>query len=133
MNLSLHVADGRPSLPIMGPTGAVCRQALLEDVQLVEQAVEVVSRLQQVLVVLDHLAAHVDAQPLLVHEQLVAVEAVGHRHVAVGDEPGEEERALEAQGDRLEVRRADRRVAEQEHRGRSRADRRAPTGATAGS
>ena len=36
----------------------------------------VVERLEQVLVVLDHLAAHVDAQPLLVAVQFVAIENV---------------------------------------------------------
>ena len=34
----------------------------------------IVERLEQVLVVLDHPAAHVDAKPLLVHVQLIAIE-----------------------------------------------------------
>ena len=61
---------------------AVVRRAgrgrpVLVDVQLGQQPVGVVDALQQVLVVLDHLAAHVHPEPLLVHEQLVAIEHVG--------------------------------------------------------
>src|SRR5262245_40422503 len=41
------------------------------DVQLVQQGQRVVDRLEQVLVVLDHLAPHVDAKPLLVDVELV--------------------------------------------------------------
>jgi hypothetical protein len=84
-------------------------------VQLVEQRERVVEGLEQVLVVLDHLAPHVDAEPLLVAVQLVAIEHVLERELALGDEPREVHRALEAERDRLEVRRADRRVAREEH------------------
>ena len=48
----------------------------LVDVQLVEERKRVVESLEQVLVVLDHLAAHVDAKPLLVRVQLIAIEHV---------------------------------------------------------
>src|SRR4029453_5715186 len=46
----------------------------LVDVQLLQERERVVERLEQVLVVLDHLAAQVDAKPLLVDVQLVAIE-----------------------------------------------------------
>jgi hypothetical protein len=48
----------------------------LVDVQLVQERERVVERLEQVLVVLDHLAAHVNAKPLLVAVQLIAIENV---------------------------------------------------------
>ena len=50
----------------------------LVDVQLVEERKGIVDALEEILVVLDHLAAHVDAKPLLVHEQLVAVLHLPH-------------------------------------------------------
>ena len=46
------------------------------DVQLLQEGKRVVDRLEQVLVVLDHLAAHVDAKPLLVDVGLISVEYV---------------------------------------------------------
>ena len=49
------------------PSGGV-----LEDVQLRQEGHVVADRLQHVLVVLDHLRSHVDPQPLLVHERLIA-------------------------------------------------------------
>ena len=51
-------------------------QEVLVNGQLVQERERVVERLEQVLVVLDHLAAHVDAQPLLVAVQFVAIENV---------------------------------------------------------
>ena len=48
----------------------------LVDVQLVQERERIVERLKQILVVLDHLAAHVDAKPLLVDVQLIAIEHV---------------------------------------------------------
>ena len=51
-------------------------QEVLVNVQLAQERERVVERLEQVLVVLDHLAAHVDAQPLLVAVQFVAIENV---------------------------------------------------------
>ena len=48
----------------------------LVDVQLFEQRERLIHGLEEILVVLDHLAAHVDAEPLLVHEHLVAIEHV---------------------------------------------------------
>jgi hypothetical protein len=59
----------------------------LVDVKLVEQRQRVVDRLEQILVVLDHLAAHVDAKPLLVDVQLVAVEHLLQRQIALREEP----------------------------------------------
>ena len=51
-------------------------QLPLVNVQLLQERERVVERLEQVLVVLDHLAAHVDAKPLLVDVQLIAIEHV---------------------------------------------------------
>ena len=51
----------------------------LVDVQLVQERERVVEGLEQILVVLDHLAAHVDAKPLLVDVQLIAIEHVSER------------------------------------------------------
>jgi hypothetical protein len=48
-------------------------------VQLVEERERVVDGLEEILVVFDHLAAHVDAEPLLVAVQLVAIEDVPDR------------------------------------------------------
>jgi hypothetical protein len=45
-------------------------------VQLVQERERVVEGLKQILVVLDHLAAHVNAKPLLVAVQLIAIENV---------------------------------------------------------
>src|SRR4029077_16289872 len=57
----------RAPLPATGrrPTGV-----RLVDVQLAQQRKRVVERLKQILVALDHLAAHVDAKPLLVEISL---------------------------------------------------------------
>jgi hypothetical protein len=51
-------------------------EALLINVQLVQERERVVEGLKQILVVLDHFAAHVDAKPLLVDVQLIAIEHV---------------------------------------------------------
>jgi hypothetical protein len=48
----------------------------LINVQLVQERQGVIERLEQVLVVFDHLAAHIDPKPLLVHVQLIAIEHV---------------------------------------------------------
>jgi cytidylate kinase len=69
----------------------------------VEERERVVEQLEQILVVLDHLALHVHTQPLLVHVTLIAVEQVRDRQVALRDESRQEHRALKAQRDRLEV------------------------------
>ena len=61
-----HDADGNP-------------KASLVDVQLLQERERVVERFEQILVVLDHLAAHVDAKPLLVAVQLIAIEHVQER------------------------------------------------------
>src|SRR5215212_12183322 len=53
---------------------SLSRSVMSVHVELGQQALGVVDHLEEVLVVLDHLAAHVDPQPLLVHEGLVAVE-----------------------------------------------------------
>ena len=52
------------------------RRVPLVDVQLVQERKRVVEGLKQILVVLDHLAAHVDPKPLLVAVQLIAIEHV---------------------------------------------------------
>jgi hypothetical protein len=52
------------------------RRIPLIDVQLVQERERVVEGFKQILVVLDHLAAHVDAKPLLVDVQLIAIEHV---------------------------------------------------------
>src|SRR5215510_558210 len=96
--------------------GLWSRPSGLVDVELLQRGVRVVEGLEEVLVVLDHLAAHVDPEPLLVHVQLIAVEQIAEREVALRDEPGQVRRALEAERDRLEVGRADRGVAGEEHR-----------------
>src|SRR6185436_12553329 len=54
--------------------------------------------------------------PLLVHEQLVAIEHFRHWHVALRDQSRHVHYAFEPEGDRLEVRRSDRGVARKEHR-----------------
>src|SRR5215831_18112978 len=59
----------------------------LVDVQLLEQCERVVDRLEEVLVVLDHFAPHVDAQPLLVDEQLVPIEHLSEGEVPLLNEP----------------------------------------------
>src|SRR4029077_20959919 len=92
-----------------------CRGSLV-DVQLFEERERVVEGLEQVLVVLDHLAAHVDAKPLLVDVQLIAIEHVSERQGALRDESRPVHRTLESQRNRLKVRRADGRVAGEEHR-----------------
>src|SRR5262249_18056290 len=53
----------------------------LVDVQLVEKRERVIDRLEEILV-LDHLAAHVDAEPLL-----VAIERVATEHVRPVQQP----------------------------------------------
>ena len=52
------------------------RRNTLINVQLVQERQRVIESLEKVLVVFDHLATHVDAKPLLVHEQLIAIEHV---------------------------------------------------------
>jgi hypothetical protein len=69
--------------------------AFLVDVELVEEREWVVERLEQILVVLDHLAAHVDAEPLLVRVELVAVEQLIEWEVGPREEPRKVHRALE--------------------------------------
>ena len=87
---------------------------------------------------LDHLATHVDAKPLLEDVQLVAIKHVPHRKLVLSDEPHQIHGALEAQRNRLEVRRADGRIAGEKHRRAGEwvvAERRAaplPTGCVAG-
>src|SRR5512133_3233754 len=67
----------------------------LINVQLVQERERVVEGLEQILVVLDHLAAHVDAKPLLVDVQLVAIEPVYQRYVTLCDESRQVHRTLE--------------------------------------
>jgi hypothetical protein len=62
------------------------RQDTLINVQLVQERERVIERLEQVLVVFDHLAAHIDAKPLLVHVKLIAIEQVSQRQVTLSDE-----------------------------------------------
>src|SRR5215510_7697447 len=90
--------------------GLWSRPSGLVDVELLQRGVRVVEGLEEVLVVL------VDPEPLLVHVQLIAVEQIAEREVALRDEPGQVRRALEAERDRLEVGRTDRGVAGEEHR-----------------
>ena len=70
-------------------SGGRCAEHVLRsvDVQLLQQRERVADALQQILVVLDHLAAHVHAKPLLVDEQLVAIEHVRERQVALRRSP----------------------------------------------
>src|SRR5215471_1804933 len=105
----LHeVAERAPAWLAAASLTAVGRKTIrraygLVDVQLVQEGDWVVERLEQVLVVLDHLAAHVDAEPLLVDVQLIAIEHFPHRQIPLREEPSEEHRALEAERDGLEV------------------------------
>src|SRR5262249_49499421 len=92
------------------------RRLRLVDVQLLEQRERVVDRLEEVLVVLDHLAPHVHAEPLLVDVELVAIEHLPEAEVRLRGERRQEHRSLEAEGDRLKVRGADRRVSGEEDR-----------------
>jgi hypothetical protein len=48
----------------------------LVDVQLVQECEGVVEGLEEILVVLDHLAVHVHAKPLLVSVQFITIEHV---------------------------------------------------------
>src|SRR4051794_21537273 len=73
------------------------------DVQLLQQRERVPDDLQQILVVLDHLAAHVHAKPLLVDEQLIAIEPVGGGQAGLREQSRQEHRTLEAERDGLEV------------------------------
>ena len=69
----------------------------LVDVQLVQERERVVEGLEQILAVLDHLAAHVDAEPLLERVQLVPIEHVPDRKVTLGQESRQIHRTLEAE------------------------------------
>ena len=69
----------------------------LVDMKLGQERQRVVECLEQVLVVFDHPAAHVDAKPLLVDVELVAVEHVSQRQVALSDQSCQEHRTLEAE------------------------------------
>src|SRR4029453_9442198 len=80
-------SGGRDSLPLARfPAPTRSSAVPLIDVQLVEERERVVERLEQILVVLDHLAAHVDTKPLLVDVQLEAMEHVSEWHVRRSDQ-----------------------------------------------
>jgi hypothetical protein len=66
-------------------------------VKLVKERERVTNRLEQILVVLDHLALHVDAKPLLVGVQLIAIENVSQWQVRLREEPRQEHGTLESQ------------------------------------
>src|SRR6185503_18057983 len=88
----------------------------LIDVELAQERKLVVDALQQILVVLDHLAAHVDAKPLLVHEYLIAIQHVSERQGPLCDQAGQVHGGLKPQRDRLKIWGADGRIPDQEHR-----------------
>ena len=83
--------------------------------QMVQERELVIDGLKQILIVFDHLAAHVDAKPLLVGVQLVAIEHVSQWRVALSDESRQKHGTLEAQRSRLKIRRADGRIAGKKH------------------
>ena len=62
--------------PALGevPIGMADQGLPLVDVQLVQERDRVIERLEQILVVLDHLALHVHAEPLLVDVKLIPLE-----------------------------------------------------------
>ena len=78
----------------------------LVDMQLFQEREGVIEGLEQILVVLDHLAAHVDAEPLLMNVVLISVECFPHWLIALPEKSGQKHRTLEAQRNRLEVWRA---------------------------
>jgi hypothetical protein len=88
----------------------------LVDMQLFQEREGVIEGLEQILVVLDHLAAHVDAEPLLMNVVLISVECFPHWLIALPEKSGQKHRTLEAQRNRLKVWRANSRIAGQKNR-----------------
>src|SRR5438045_430438 len=79
---SPHKTSGRGTVLNTGPSDdppaapRVSQRVRLIDVQLVQEGERLVEGLEEGLVVLDHLAAHVNAKLLLVAVQLIAIEHV---------------------------------------------------------
>ena len=76
----------------------------LIDMQLLQKRGLIIDGLKQILVVFDHLAAHVDAQPLLVSVQLIAIEHIPQWQAPLGEQSRQVHGTLEAQRDRLKIR-----------------------------
>ena len=84
------------------------RSQRLVDMQLFQERESVVEGLEQILVMLDHLAAHVDAQPLFIHVVLIAVERIPQELIALPKQARQKHRTFDAERNRLKVWRADR-------------------------
>ena len=67
------------------------------DMQLFQEREGVIEGLEQILVVLDHLAAHVDTEPLLMNVALISVESFRQRMIALPQKSGQKYRTLKAQ------------------------------------
>ena len=94
----------------------VARGHPLVDMQLFQERECVIEGLEQILIVLDHLAAHVDAEPLLMNVVLISVECFRQWLTALPEKSGQKHRTLEAQRNRLKVWRANSRIADQKNR-----------------
>ena len=77
--------------------------APLIDMQLVQERVPVIDGLKQIFVVFDHLAAHVDAKPLLLCVQLIAIEDVFQWQVRLCNKSRQKHGTFEAKRNRLKI------------------------------
>ena len=86
------------------------------DMQLFQKSEGVIKSLEQILVVFDHLAAHVDAEPLLMNVVLISIERFPYRLVTLPEKSGQKHRTLDAQRNRLKVWRSNCRITGQKNR-----------------
>ena len=77
----------------------------------------VIYRLKKVFIVLNHLGAHIYTKPLFIHVEFIAIEHVCEREVTLSYQSCQVYCTLKAQRDRLEIGRANGRIADQERRG----------------
>jgi len=81
-----------------------------------QQPERVVNILKKILIMFDHLAAHVNAKPLFIYVEFIAIEHIRKRKVALSYQSRKVYCGLQAKGNRLEIRRAKSGITDKEYR-----------------
>jgi len=82
---------------ILAPLGVGGMGDSSVDMQFFQERESVIEGLEQIFVVFDHLAAHVDTEPLLMNVVLISVECFRQWLIALPEKSGQKRRTLEAQ------------------------------------